>query len=452
MKFYQKLYEKYYFPFFEGFLKRRRTASLYSESLKTQWLTLSEQQSRQLDSLKKLLCFVQTNTIYYRDLFERCSFNPRKLESLYALSQIPILNKDLIRHNFNSLVSSPFRSTLWCKSTGGSTGQPLQFGYTKGSYEWRLAMSKRGYAWAGARPGTKQAYIWGVALGASTRRQRLKESLHHFMDSQKFYNCFEFGEQEMAQCLASLNGWQPQNLIGYTNPLYEFALYVDRHGGPLFKPQSILCAAEKVHPYQREVLQRVFGAPVFNTYGSREFMLIAAECEKHEGLHVSMENLIVEVVDDDGMPVRPGEVGRILVTDLHNYGMPFIRYEIGDMARVSEHQCSCGRGLMVLDDIVGRSLDVIRTPEGKVVPGEFFPHLFKDYPEIFRFQVVQKKLNTLIVKYQLQNLFPSETMAQLVTEIRNVVGPEIQIIFDEVDVIPLTSSGKYRVTISELDQ
>ena len=165
-----------------------------------------------------------------------------------------------------------------------------------------------------------------------------------------------------------------------------------------------------------------------------------------------MENLIVEVVDDKGAPVGPGEVGRILVTDLHNYGMPFIRYEIGDMARVSERQCSCGRGLLLLDDIVGRSLDVIRTPEGKAVPGEFFPHLMKDFPAISRFQVVQKELWAITIKYQVVANLDSDTRQKIINEVENVVGSDMRIIFEQVNDIPLTKSGKYRVTISELGQ
>ena len=162
--------------------------------------------------------------------------------------------------------------------------------------------------------------------------------------------------------------------------------------------QGVICAAEKVLPFQREVMERVFGCPVFNTYGSREFMLIASECEKHEGLHVNVENLIVEIVKEDGTYAREGETGRIIITDLHNYGMPFIRYEIGDLAVFTERRCSCGRGLPIIEDVVGRSLDMIKTPEGKIVPGEFFPHLMKEFKEILKFQVIQETLENLRIR------------------------------------------------------
>ena len=449
MGIYQKIYQNYIFPTFETY-KGRDTANIYANVHKSQWNSLEEHREKQIISLKNLLHYAQENSPYYRQVFADCGFFPGQLASLGDYFRIPILTKDLIRQNFDNLVCGPYRSTLWRKSTGGSTGQPLHFGYTKESYEWRVAMSKRGYSWAGASPGTKQAYIWGVQLGDVSYRQKIKEQIHHFIDRQKFFNCFKFYEAGMKACLTSLNKWQPQTLIGYTNPLYEFALFVESVGGLNFTPQSVLCAAERVHSFQRKVLERVFGCPVFNTYGSREFMLIASECEKHEGLHVSMENLIVEVVDDDDMPVDPGEVGRILVTDLHNYGMPFIRYEIGDLARVSDRQCSCGRGLMLLDDIVGRSLDIIHTPEGKTVPGEFFPHLMKDFPEIYRFQIIQQEIDSLDVKYVKKEGAAQELPRKLNDEIRAVVGPSMKINYLALDEIPLTPSGKHRVTVSNL--
>lgn len=450
MDIYHKIYEKYWFPFFEGVIKGRNTAKLFRSTFQSQYLSKEDLIDLQLISLKKILIYSSQHSLFFKNRFKSSGFDPFAIRSLVDILSLPIMTKNDIRNHYNDIKINT-GVPLWKKSTGGSTGEPLHFGYTQESYEWRNAVSRRGYSWAGAAPGTKQAYIWGVQLGEVPKYQKIKELIHHFIDRQKFFNCFNFGEAEMNTCLTSLNRWKPQVLIGYTNPLYEFALYVESVGGPIFRPKSILCAAEKVHNFQRKVLERVFGCPVYNTYGSREFMLIASECEKHEGLHVSMENLIVEVVDDEGLPTAPGEVGRILVTDLHNYGMPFIRYEIGDMARVTERQCSCERGLILLDDIIGRSLDIIRTPDGKAVPGEFFPHLLKDYPQVARFQIVQKKLNSLNIKYQLFSTFSADTMQDLIAEIRKVVGPQMEIVFDEVDDIPLTSSGKYRVTISELD-
>src|SRR5690606_21936692 len=138
---------------------------------------------------------------------------------------------------------------------------------------------------------------------------------------------------------------------------------------------SIVVGAEKLHDFQRDLIERVFEAPVFETYGSREFMLIGAECEHHDGLHVTAENLIVEVIDDDGNPVPEGTEGDVAITDLTNLGMPFIRYRNGDRAVAAEGDCACGRTLPRLARVAGRRLDVLTTPDGRQLPGEFFPHI-----------------------------------------------------------------------------
>jgi phenylacetate-CoA ligase len=255
----------------------------------------------------------------------------------------------------------------------------------------------------------------------------------------------------MSWAVASLNRYKPEVIVGYTNPLYNFAKYTKSHENMIFKPKSVISAAEALHDFQREEISSAFGCGVFNTYGSREFMLIASECEKHKGLHVNMENLLVEVLKDDGTPAMAGEVGNVVITDLHNYGMPFIRYKIGDLAVLSSKSCSCGRGLPVLQDVVGRSLDMIRVANGKSIPGEFFPHLMKDFHEVKQFQVIQSTMNSLKIKIVKTENVSESRLSLMKNEIRAVVGKEISVNIDFVDEIPLTATGKHRVTISEME-
>jgi phenylacetate-CoA ligase len=450
MDVFQNAYEKIYFPLFEGCLKGRATAKLYFESLQTQWLSRDQIQEKQLASLQFLLRHAGRHCPYYQAIFRETGFDAADFESLEDLRGIPVLTKDKIRGNFHGLVSATHQDRLWKKSTGGSTGQPLHFAYTAESYAWRTAMSKRGYGWAGAPPGSKQAYIWGTALGDVARLKQIKERFHHFLERQLYANCFNFDEKAMSRFLSRLNSYRPDCIIGYANPLYNFALYVADHGRVSFTPKGIITAAEKVHPHQRAALERVFGTRVFDTYGSREFMLIAAECERHEGLHVSAENLIVEIIKEDGTLAQEGEIGKIVVTDLHNLGMPFIRYEIGDLAVATDKKCSCGRGLPMIAEVTGRTLDMIRTPEGKMVPGEFFPHLIKDFPEIYRFQVVQESLDSLVVKLVPVSEISEATRRSIDTEVRKIMGPAIDIRYETVSDIPLNATGKHRVTVSNI--
>src|SRR5690606_25431630 len=144
-------------------------------------------------------------------------------------------------------------------------------------------------------------------------------------------------------------------------------------------PRSVIVGAEKLYPFQRKLIEEAFAAPVFETYGSREFMLIAAECDRHEGLHLTSEHLLVEILDEDGRPTPAGEAGNVVITDLYNFGMPFIRYANGDRAIAGWSKCSCGRGLPLLRQVTGRRLDVLHSPDGRRIPGEFFPHCLKDF-------------------------------------------------------------------------
>ena len=178
-------------------------------------------------------------------------------------------------------------------------------------------------------------------------------------------------------------------------------------------------------------------------------MLIGAECDRHEGLHVSVDNLFVEVLKD-GKPAGPGERGEIVITDLHNYGMPFIRYRNGDLVIQGEKPCSCGRGLPLIRDVDGRKMDEIVSMEGKLVSGGFFPHLLKEFQEIDKYQVVQQARDRLLIRFVPKTDWPDARRAFCLEEIRKVLGDGMQVEFQAVDDIPLSASGKYRVTISEI--
>lgn len=448
---YPWVYRTFLQPFFETLIKRRKTLKYGAFLGQSQWWSTSSLSRYQKESLDRLLVHAYCHVPYWKERMQCLGITPNDIRTLDDMRKLPIIEKDDIRAHKDKMIAGNWRGRTWTKSTGGSTGVPLELDYTPDSYDWRVACSRRGYSWAmGCEEGRKQAYVWGVAIGEQSYFKTLKQDLHHAILRQKYYNCFEFDDASMMQCYRSMNNYHPEYIIGYTNPLYELARHIRGAGKLEFVPRAVLCAAEKLHPFQREVIESVFRCPSFNTYGSREFMLIAAECEKHEGLHVSMENLYVEVIKEDGSQALPGETGDLVITDLHNYGMPFIRYRIGDMAVVSGHTCSCGRGLTLLADVVGRSLDIIRTVEGKTVPGEFFPHLMKEFKGIDRFQVIQDRLDHVEIKIVKNASFTNAELRFMQDEVARVLGPRTRIDYAFVEDIPLTKTGKYRVTISAI--
>jgi phenylacetate-CoA ligase len=441
------LYRDVFIPAFETGWHRRGTFGYLRSLEESQWWDRQRHETEQLAQLQKLLAHANESCPYYRDAWQEADLKPASIRSLSDLQRWPLVTRETIREHRKQMRSSK-NLKLIHKATGGSSGVPLQFDLDLASNDRKMAAWHRGYAWAGAGLGTKQFYLWGGAVGKPSFLKRCKDAFYHGIYRRKIVNSFGLSEAALDDYAKQLNSHRPEAIVAYVNPLYTFARMLEEKGIKPWSPKSIVVGAEKLHDFQREVIERVFQAPVFETYGSREFMLIGGECEKRNGFHLTSENLIVEVVDDDGRPTPDGMEGNLVITDLTNYGMPFIRYVNGDRAVAGWHSCSCGRGLPVLKKVTGRSLDVIETVDGRHVPGEFFPHLLKDIAPLWRFQVVQESPEKVTLKVVLRGEWPAAQRSQIEQEIREVLGPGTAFSIEPVSDIPLTAAGKLRVVVN----
>ena len=438
------------YRFYESTLRGRDTFDHYDFLQKSQWYPRDQVLEIQFAELKKLLQHAYDQVPFYRRIFEDKGLVPEDIKTMADYRQLPCIDKDHFRAHKDEMIARDHLGKTMPKATGGSTGQPLQFEYTRTSYEWRVAARMRGYEWAYCRDGEKVGHIWGTAIGTPPLSQRMKEGLHNLFLRRKYFNAFLFSDETIEQVCRELRKFAPEVVVGYARPLYNLAVSVRDRGIRPPKLRSVITAADKMQDYQREVIEEVFGCEVFNTYGSREFMLIGSECEEHTGLHINAENIVAEIVHDDEL-FEPGGPGELVITDLHNYGMPFIRYKIGDLGVPSEEQsCPCGRGLPLIKDVEGRLLDMIITRDGRMVPGVFFPHLAKEFVEIKQLQVVQNDLDSLLIKIVQAQDFKGASLDRFKEEVENVVGKGIRFDIEFVDQIPATATGKLRVTISNV--
>jgi phenylacetate-CoA ligase len=432
---------------FESGIKRRKTFGYWRQLERSQWLCFDDLQALQLTGLGKLLAHAKNSCPYYRDEWESLGLDPRSVQSISDFQQWPVIDRDTIRNNRGQMRAASTEMRLMKKATGGSSGVPLEFDLNDDSNDRRTAAWHRGYGWAGAMPGTRQWHLWGGAVGHPSRVKRAKDAFYHRLYRRTMANSFGLSEARVPWYLEQLNQCRPHSIVAYTNPLYFFATALEERGLVPFSPASIIVGAEKLHDFQRRTIERVFRAPVFETYGSREFMLIGGECEEHAGLHLTMENLLVEILDDEGQPTPHGDEGNVVITDLTNYGMPIIRYANGDRAIAGNETCRCGRGLPLLKKVVGRRLDLLQTPDGRQVPGEFFPHLMKEYPGIRRFQIVQEDLHSIQVRLVVSGQWNYSSRCSLEQQIRGVVGDSVVLDILIVDDIPLTAAGKLQVVV-----
>lgn len=446
---YETAFRHVLYPLYETLLRRRHTLAYLAQYERDQWLAPEQLAALQWQRLKRLLQHCHREVPYYQQRWRALGIVPEDIRTLADYAQLPVLTKADIRANFEALQANPWRGRLLFKATGGSTGEPMRFGYTRESNDRRNAVMWRGYGWAGSRMGRRTLFLWGGAVGDPTRAHQFKDRLYNALFARHVLNSFYMTDANMAEYADAIDRCRPQVIVAYVGPLVRLAQWLLASGRKVWQPQTILGAAEALHGFQRQLIEQAFGCPAFNTYGCREFMLIASECEQRQGLHVNADHLLVELRQPAGVAAAT-PTGEVVITDLFNYGMPFVRYVNGDMATASSARCGCGRGLPLLGRVDGRVLDAIRTPDGHILPGEFFPHMLKDVAGVERFQLVQRQLDRLDLAIVRGDGFDDASLAYIRREVVKVLGASITLDCRFVDDIPLTPSGKRRVTICEL--
>ena len=408
----------------------------------SQWWDRERVAQFQWSELQHLVRHAFASVPYLQQKYRAAGIAAEDIRSWADFRRLPPLTRDEINAHARELCSTAYAGKLLAHATGGSSGTPTRFFRTYESYDWRTAAKDRVYEWSGWHLGESSVYLWGAPVGAVSRRQAWKAHAFERLQRQVVINTFSQTDDLWRRVHAEIVRVRPVLVVGYVSSLEQFATFVDAHGLTMPPIRAVIAAAEPLFASTRARIERALRAPVFNTYGSREFMSIAGECAEHRGLHVNSENLLVETRSDD-----PNEPSEILVTDLHNYGMPFIRYATGDSGLISSRQCACGRGLPLLEAIEGRVLDLLKTVDGRTVPGEFFPHLLKEVPELAHYRVEQQSLDRIVISAVLSQPLSEKSQALLRSEIGKVFGSSTSWEIRPVDAIPALPSGKRRVTV-----
>ena len=255
----------------------------------------------------------------------------------------------------------------------------------------------------------------------------------------------------MREMIQLLERTRPVLIDGYAEAFDFLAQYIQSRGGLSFRPKALMSSAQTLPRKSREIIEQAFGCKVYDKYGSREFSGIAYESDAHEGHLVVAEGYIVELLVD-GRPAKPGEVGEVVITDLNNRCMPFIRYRIGDLAEaMSDAPSACGRGLPRIGDIQGRVQSIIQGTEGRFVPGTFFAHALKEYDyAIKRFQVVQDQPGAIRFRLIKGSRYSDDTLDEVKALIREYLGETLRIDVEFVEGIDMVRTGKRLASVSRL--
>ena len=444
---YEAIFKHLMFPSYEAMLRRRNTSRYVNECKKNQWLSDQDLKALQLLRLNALLSHCWANVPFLQAYWRDHGLTPRPLSHADELANYPTLTKALITANYDQMIATNWRGRTMSKATGGSTGTPFKFEYTMDSYARRTAAMWRGYEWAGAGLGSRTAYLWGTGM-----RQGgwggLKDKLYHGAFNRRFFDVFKLNVDNIDQRIDEIAQYRADAVVGYVAPLALVARRIIATGKKLGPIRGVITAAEALYESERRDIEQAFGARAFNTYGSREVMLMAAECDRHEGLHVTADQLVLETVNEQGRLMPAGQSGNVAVTDLFNYGMPLVRYLNGDCASYATKPCSCGRSLPVLSSVDGRALDMIRTPDGRLLPGEIFVAMMLPWMQVQQYQIIQTAVDTLQFRLVMGRDWQGSERADFIASIEKHIGTQMRIELALVDDIPVNATGKRRISVS----
>ena len=450
---YSSILKKIIYPFVEiRYPSLKQTMDKLSTLEKTQWWDPLEIQCFQQKRLRAILIHAYNNVPYYHNLFKKANLKPSTI-TYKDLQKIPILTKEDIRNNLKNLTATNYTGReLIPSATGGSTGEPMKFYFNREWEAWNMAAAYREWSWAGYDIGDKITYVWSSSHDIS-RQQELKSKLNNLLQRTIYLDALNLTEESLKNYVKILQTYKPKVINAYASAIYLMAEYLKKNNITNIHPEAILTSCEMLFKNQRAVIEEAFGCKVFDYYSGRETTFHAGECPEHTGYHMAIENAVVEFIKDNEH-VSPGESGKIIITDLSNYAMPFIRYEIGDLGTPCDEDCPCGRQLPLIKKIQGRIRDIVTTPDGHYITGAFFSTLFYDNKGntkgIKQFQFIQKTKNHAILKIVKGDDFSQTELEKIMEKIRSQCG-DMTIEIEITDSIPLTSSGKYRMTISEVD-
>ena len=415
--------------------------------------TIENIEAHSFQKLKNVLNHAFKSCPYYHELWKEISFDPKYIETPKEIGASPVLTKDMIEENKERMISKKFSPNHLEKSyTGGSSGTPISFFRDRACTSARIGRQLGILELCGYQVGARCGLIWGAHqdLGRAGEGQGLKRKFRKFAQGKETLSCTIMNEEKLKDFHSRLARFRPEVLYGYPNAIVEFANFVNKSRLPSIPVKVILCTAERLTGEQRKILSETFDAEVFNLYCTREHGCIGFECRRHDGFHLDIGSVYLEIIFE-GRPAKRGEPGEIVITDLLNYGMPFIRYKIGDNGRLSTKPCDCGSNLPLLSKLDGRETDMLYRPDGSMVAGIMLIDMFLDEPAIKAMQIVQETPSTVDLLLVASKGFNKDIKQRAITEMKKYLGHEINInikLVKEIRRNPI--SGKYQEVVCKI--
>lgn len=418
-----------------------------AELEKAQWRSLDEQRDHQWKKLTHMLAYAYAHVPYYRALFDDRGITVDSIASCDDFRRIPFLEKKDVRAHQDRMFSDLHKKEdLVTAKTGGSTGVALKLFFDKECEERRNAAAIRSDRWTSWDLGKEKGALWGNPPVADSLKKKIRNRL---LDRVFYLDTVGLNDASMRSFVAEIKKRNCAYLFGHAHSLFMFAEFC-LASKLQCKMRGIVSTSMMLLDNERAVIERAFQCPVQDRYGCEEVSLIASECEEHAGMHINTDHVFVEIMKDDGTPAQDGEEGALVVTDLINFGMPFIRYRLGDYAVATDRLCTCGRGLPLMEKVVGRVADFLKKKDGTLVAGiSLIERTLTKVAGITQLQIVQETPDTFLLNLVKDDSFSKVSEEALVSEIKAVFG-DVSVLITILDAIPQERNGKYRFSICKI--
>src|SRR3569832_395158 len=408
----------------------------------TQWWPRERLDALRLERLRGLLGHAYRYVPYYKDVLDRAGLVGGAVTSLDDLQRLPLLTKSRIRTHSERLTSTQARQ-LARFNTGGSSGEPLVFWLGKERVSHDVAAMWRATRWWDVDIGDPEVVVWGspIELGAQDRLRRVRDAL--FRTS--LLPAFDMSVHRLDEYVDRLRAVRPRMIFGYPSSIAVIVEHARRGGKRLddLGTKVVFVTSERLYDHQRSAIESGFACPVANGYGGRDAGFIAHQCPAG-GMHITAEDIIVEIIDAAGRPAPPGLEGEVVITHLATRDFPFIRYCTGDVAVLDDQSCFCGRGLPLLKEIQGRTTDFVVAADGTLMHGLSLIYVIRDVIGVENFKIEQLSLQETVVKLVVNEQFKDESMNLIERGLKKRLGANVNIKLERVAEIPREASGKYR--------
>ncbi len=410
-------------------------------------MTRDEINKYQEEKLKCLLLHAYKNVPYYHRILPESGVISGNKINLAHFRDIPFLTKDIIRKEGANLYSFDHeKRNSYKNSSGGSTGEPVNFIQDREYNEWNIATKLYFNKVLGKEIGDREIKFWGSERDIIKGTFGIKNKLNNYLYNRHFINNIWLTPENLDAIVNKWDEIRPDFIWSYLSSSFELARYMEKHKRTLlYPPKGIIVTAAVLSENVREYIENILRTRIYNQYGSREVGVIACECPKQDGLHIFDFFQYVEVIDPD----YSGN-GEIIVTNLRNYSMPLIRYRIGDTAKGKNSLCSCKSESHILENITGRTTDYFRLENGTRIGGAYFSHLFIFKSWVKRYQIIQKDYQSIHCKIVAEGEVNTNDIRDIEKKIQSMMGDSCNVLFYFVDEIEPSKSGKFKYVICEV--